>query len=143
MTLEYSSVRDFAQALGKVPIELRRQLRPQLREGGQEIVDDMRQRAAYSSRIPGAIGMTVSFSAKGGGVRFRVNARRAPHARVLELGNQSGRANLFRHPVFGDQEVWATQETRPFFFPALKAGRPKLHSHIRTAVQASLREVSR
>lgn len=142
MGLEYSSVRDLARDLGRVPIELRRQLRPALREGGQHILDDMRRRASYSSRIPGATRMTVSFSAKGGGIRFRTIAARAPHARPLEMGNQGGRAERFRHPVFGDKEVWVTQPTRPFFFPALKAGRSQLHAHIGKAITSSLREVS-
>lgn len=143
MTLEYSSVRDFAKALGKVSPELRRELRPQLRSAGQHVLSDMKRRAAYSSRIPSAIRMTVSFSSRGGGVRFRVNAGRAPHARVLERGNDGGRGGTFRHPVFGDRDVWVTQATRPFFFPAVQAGRSEIKRGISAAVKASLKEVSR
>lgn len=143
MTLEYASVTRFAKALGKVPLELRRELRPQLRAAGQHILDDMKRRASYSTRIPGATRMTVSFSARGGGIRFRVMASRAPHARVLERGNLGGRAATFRHPVFGDPDVWVSQATRPFFFPAVAAGRPELNKGISNAVKASLREVSR
>lgn len=143
MTLEYDSVRDFAKALGKVSPELRRQLRPQLRNAGQHVLDDMKRRASYSTRIPGATRMTVSFDAKGGGIRFRVSAARAPHARVLERGNDGSRSASFRHPVFGDRDVWVTQATRPFFFPALQAGRPEIKRGISAAVKASLREVQR
>jgi hypothetical protein len=140
MGVEYTSVRDFARGLGKIPAETRKELRPALRAGGQHIVDEMRSRASYSSRIPGAIRMTVSFAAKGGGIRFKVLASRAPHARVLERGNFGGRASSFRHPVFGDRDAWVTQPTRPFFFPALRDSRGPLRNHIQQAVAAAQRK---
>lgn len=143
MGVEYPSVRDAVRALGRATPELKRQLRPRLRSTGEAIRSDMRRRSAYSKRIPGAIVMTVSFSAKGGGVKFRVNAKRAPHARVLERGNLRGRHSTFRHPVFGDRETWVSQQTRPYFFPALTAGRAGMERNITDAVRASLREVSR
>jgi hypothetical protein len=142
MGVEYDSVRALAAGFGKVPAELRKELRPRLRTSGEHLRADMRRRASYSSRIPGAIGLTVRFSARGGGIRLNVNSRRAPHARVLERGNLGGRADTFRHPVFG-RDVWVTQATRPFFFPALKAGRAQIKDNIRGAVVASLREVTR
>lgn len=142
MGVEYSSIRGLVRGFGKVPIELRKELRPRLRTSGERLRADMRRRAAYSSRIPGAIGLTVRFTARGGGIRLTVNSRRAPHARVLERGNLAGRAAVFRHPVFG-RDVWVTQPTRPFFFPALKAGRSQVKENVRGAVVASLREVTR
>lgn len=141
--VEFDSIRELARAWGKVPTTLRRELRPAMRRAGEELRGDMRKRASYSSRIPSAIRMTTSFSARGGGVKFRVDARRAPHARVLERGNMRGRATHFRHPVFGDKETWVTQPTRPFFFPALVAGRARMKEQIRGAVRTSLREVTR
>lgn len=141
MRVEYLGIRHLASELGMVPAELRRELRPRIREAGDHIVRDMRQRASYSSRIPGAIRMSVSFAAKSGGLTIRVDSNRAPHARVLERGNQGGRAASFRHPVFGNRENWVTQPTRPFFFPAVMAGRAQLNQHISDAVTASLRKV--
>ncbi len=148
MTVEHSSVRDAVRALGRATPELKQRLRPAMRTAGEIVRRDMRRRASYSSRIPGAIAMTTSFSAKKGGVTFRVNAKRAPHARVFERGNLGGRHSTFRHPVFARSEnrsdwTWATQKTRPFFFPALVAGRSEFKKQITDAVRASLREVSR
>lgn len=142
MPVDYTSISVLARELGKVPAELRKELRPKLRAGADHIVRDMRSRAGYSSRIPSAIRMSVSFSARSGGITIRVDNRRAPHARPLELGNHGGRASSFRHPVFGNRDVWVTQPTRPFFFPAVKAGRAELRRHISDAVRASLRGVS-
>jgi hypothetical protein len=147
-SVEYSSVRGAVRALGRATPELKERLRPAMRNAGESIRRDMQQRASYSTRIPGAIRMTTSFSARSGGVKFRVDSKRAPHARVLERGNLGGRHSTFRHPVFARSSnrsdwVWATQQTRPFFFPALKAGGRDMRKQITGAVQASLREVAR
>jgi hypothetical protein len=138
MAIEVYPITRLAQELGMVPIELRRELRPQLRASAAHIVEDMKTRSSYSSRIPSAIRMTVSFSRTRGGITIRVDAKKAPEARVLERGNLGGRAAQFRHPVFGDMDTWVTQDTRPFFFPAVRAGRPELSKRISEAVRASL-----
>jgi hypothetical protein len=143
MPVEYDSVRSAIRGLGRATPELKRQLRPRLRSAGESIRQDMRARASYSTRIPGAIGMRTSFSAKGGGVSFRVSVKKAPHSRVMERGNLKGRHGTFRHPVFGDRQTWVSQPTRPYFYPALVAGRPAMERNITDAVRASLREVQR
>lgn len=140
MGLEYASIRELGRAWGKVPLELRQELRPRIRAGADSIVRDMKSRAGYSSRIPSAIRTTVSFASTTGGVSIRVDARRAPHARPLEGTNARG--GYFRHPVFGDRTTWVSQPTQPFFFPAIKAGGDQLRRHISEAVRASLRGVS-
>lgn len=138
---DHSSVTLLAKRLGKVPIELRRELRPKLRAAASLVVNDMRGRSSYSSRIPGAIGTTVSFSGRGrgGGVTIRVNSRKAPHARVLERGNDGSRSSSFRHPVFGDRDAWVSQPTRPFFFPAIHANRDEVKKRIAEAVRSSIK----
>lgn len=143
MPVERTSVTMLARELGNVPAELRRELRPKLRASAQSIVDDMKGRASFSSRIPGAIRMTVSFSGRGsgGGVRIAVNSKIAPHARLLERGNDGGRSGSFRHPVYGT-DTWVSQPTRPFFFPAVFAGREQTKNKISEAVSASLRKVT-
>ena len=138
MTVEHYPITRLARELGMVPLELRRELRPQLRAAAVHIVDDMKDRASFSTRIPNAIRMSVSFSAKRGGITIRVNSKKAPHARVLERGNDGSRTASFRHPVFGDTDTWVSQPTHPFFFPAIKAGRPELQKRISAAVRASL-----
>lgn len=139
MPVDHTSIRLLAEQLGKVPVELRRELRPALRSAAESIVNDMRGRASYSSRIPGAIRTTVSFARRGGGVTIRVDSNRAPHARVLERGNDGSRSDTFRHPVFGDRDVWVSQPTRPFFFPAVSAGRDQLKKNISDAIRSSIR----
>lgn len=143
MVVRYTGVRELAEAFGRVPIALKRELRPQMRAAGQHILDDMRHRASYSTRIPAATKMTVRFSLKGGGVFFRVNAAQAPEARPLEGARGSTNASSFRHPVFGDRDDWVDQPTQPFFLPAMLAGRVPLRIAMADAIKASLREVKR
>ena len=45
---------------------------------------------------------------------------------------------MFRHPVFGEPDVWVSQPTQPFFFPAVRAGTPELQKRISEAVRASM-----
>jgi len=68
---------------------LRKNLRNAISESGADLVGGMRSRASWSSRIPGAIGLTVRFSTTRASVRVQVDHNKAPHARPLELGNKT------------------------------------------------------
>ena len=136
MSVEYASVRRLAQQFGTVPAELRRELRPRLRLAGERLRGDIRSRAAtFSSRIPAAVRMSVAFGSKTGGVRVYVSHKAAPEARQLE--NQ-GQAGSFRHPVYGNRDVWVSQTAHPFFFPAVKANRERVRTLVEDAVRASV-----
>lgn len=137
MNVDYSQVVAWSLRLRDVPKDTREKIRPALRRIGAELKADMGQRASWSSRIPAAIVVATSF--RGGrreGVTLRVDADRAPHARPYE--GISDRRSYFRHPVFGNREVWVSEPTRPFFFPAIREGRPKANAAIEQAVIAAL-----
>lgn len=104
--------------MGRVPDDLRKKLRPKLREAGKVVANDAKLRASWSKRIPRAVSVRTSFTKTRPGVSVVVNKNKAPHARPYEHG---GRAGSFRHPVFGDREVWVSQRARPFLAPALEA----------------------
>lgn len=123
--------------LEKMPAELRTQLRPALRRAAEPILQDARGRASWSSRIPGAISIKTSFTARNPGVRLVVNSNVAPHARPYEFG--SGRNRNLRHPVFGHRDRWVEQRTRPFFFPAVQAGAEGVMRETSAAVLAAAR----
>jgi hypothetical protein len=134
MGIEYASVRMLAREFGQVPQELRAELRPKLRQAGEQVRSQIRSNAGFSSRIPGAVRMTTAFGSKTGGVRIWVDAKKAPHARPLE---NLGQAGSFRHPVFGNRDVWVSQPAHPFFFPAVKSSGGKVRSLVEDAVRAS------
>lgn len=130
------SIEALIQDLGKIPLELRRELRPALAAAAQPILQDAKARAGWSSRIPSAITVKSSFSESRPGVRLVVNRAAAPHARAYEGLSSGGR---LRHPVFGNREVWVQQPTRPFFFPAVYAGREQVAAATSDALAAAAR----
>ena len=97
-------------------------LRVELRRGIKKAADPLAQRvranAGWSSRIPGAVKVKPSFTARGAGVSIVVDAKAAPEGAPLE---NKGRGGTFRHPVYGNRDVWATQTARPFFWAAVSS----------------------
>ena len=108
-----AELRRFIRQFEKFPIELRRELRPQLRAIGAESLARARANSSWSSRIPRAMKISVSFSKKTARVALTVNRKVAPHARPLE---NLGRPGTVRHPVSQARTAWASQPARPFFF---------------------------
>lgn len=96
---------------GKIPAEVKRELRPRIREITAPTVAKVQAKASWSTRIPGATAVQSSLG-KRPGIRIRVNSKVAPHARPFEHG---GMAGFFRHRVYG-RNVWVVQRARPFLF---------------------------
>jgi hypothetical protein len=135
MDVEFNGVRILAREFGTVPIELRRELRPRMRQAGEVVRREIQSAAGWSSQIPAAVRLTVAFGSKTGGVRIFVDAKKAPHARPLE---NMGAEGTFRHPVFGNRDNWVAQAARPFFFKTVKANREQVRSLVADAVKASM-----
>jgi len=108
---------------GPLPAEIRRELRPALRRVADPVLQQARANASWSTRIPGAMRISTSFSRRTAGVAITVSVKKAPHARPFE---NLGRNGSFRHPVFGDRERWVSQTARPFLFPAVASADPEL-----------------
>lgn len=109
--------------LGKLPADLKRELRPGMREAAKPALEQARSNASWSSRIPNATKITTSLVAAKAGVALRVDSGAAPHGRPYE--NQGVPGN-FRHPVFPDPNKtrrewnWVAQRARPFLFRAVR-----------------------
>ncbi len=111
--LENDDFRRFQRSIRRVDRELSKELNKELKTVVKRTIIPAAQRnAGWSTRIPGAIKPQVGVRTIG----VRVAGRQAPHARPLEgAGGQA----WFRHPVFGNREVWVNQRTRPFLGPAV------------------------
>lgn len=112
----------FAKALRRAQPALAKSLMLKLRAAGQIVADEAKVLSADASvTIPPSIkvrvsGATVSVVAGGNGI---------PLAGLMELGNKGAATAQasFRHPVFGNMDVWVQQSTHPYLLPALdKAG---------------------
>jgi hypothetical protein len=109
--------------------------RVSLRAMGRLVADDAKERASFSSRIPGSIRVRVT---SGGNVKVVAGGAKAPDAAAIE--NQ-GRGHV-RHPVFGDREVWTDKNSPPAFLaPALDAHREEVMKGIEDAVVAAVERV--
>lgn len=131
-----AELRAFIAQFEKFPAELRLELRPRLKAGGEGAVQAVKTAASWSTRIPGATRLRVSFARRTAGVAIVVNRNRAPHALNLE---HRGRPGTVRHPRWGDRRHWLTQPARPFAHPAAEPWLRGVDSGIGEAVDAVAR----
>jgi hypothetical protein len=64
----------------------------------------------------------VRVQGSGSGVSVVAGGKAAPEAGPLE---NKGVQGPFRHPVYGNMRVWVSQDSHPFFHPAVDAARDK------------------
>lgn len=101
-----------------LPVELRKAVRPKIRQAAEVIVADAKGRAGWSGRIPATIRVRTSFRTDRESVEVIAGGPTAPHARPYE----GTKGAVFKHPVYGGS-VWVTQSARPFLLPAGRAHR--------------------
>lgn len=117
-------------------------LRRNLQAAAGPAAQQVRSNASWSSRIPGAVGTQVRFTAKRVGVTIFVSRKKAPHARAIENDGKSG---VFLHPVFGrtrrggSRYVTAEQSARPFFFNQLAGHMPAVEAACGEAIDEAAR----
>lgn len=111
--------------------------RASLKATGQMVANDAKRRASYSTRIPGSIKVRVT---SGGNVKIVAGGPAAADAAPLE---NRGRSGAFRHPVYGNRDVWVEQPARPFLAPALDAHREEVGKAIEDAVVTAVERAIR
>lgn len=63
-----------------------------------------------------AVKLEVKTTGRQAGVRIRVDGRRMPaHMRALQA-YMEGKKKPWRHPVWGNREVWVKQDPKPYFY---------------------------
>lgn len=131
-----AGVRIVARDIARVPVELRRgrPLRAAMRAAGAEVLHEAATNASWSSRIPHAMSLKLTFKDGIPGVTIVVNTAKAPHARPFEGIVKDS----FRHPVFGDRGVWVQQAARPYLLPAARAAYPVVAEALASAVDDAL-----
>lgn len=127
-----------ARDLYKMGPAQRRALRHRFSTLAAPVLADARRRAGWSTRIPGAISVRPLTDMTRGrvGIALRVSLAEAPHGRAFEGLGQGGQ---FRHPVFG-RDVWVSQPTRPYAFPAVRANEGRAAAACAAAADDAARE---
>lgn len=132
-----AELRWFIEELGKMPPDIRKELRPKLRLIGQGALAGVRFQARWSTRIPAAARLSIGLSKRNPGIAISVNRNKAPHARAF---NNFDREGTFRHPLFGNRERWYSQVARPFLVKGARPHFEKVDARIIEAVDAAARK---
>lgn len=106
-------------------------LRTELTKTTAPIEQQVRINAAWSSRIPAAVGSRARFTAKKVGVSVFVSRKKAPHARPIE---NDGKQGAFLHPL-PNRTRWVAQKARPFFFEDIAKHMPDVDAAISAAYE--------
>lgn len=134
LTVDTRQIKGFATALRLAETPTYTRLRVALREAGNIVADDARARSSWSTRIPGSIRVRATAAS----VSVIAGGHAAPNAAPLE---HRGMPGTFRHPVFGHEATWATQQARPFLAPALSANIERTTVMVMDAIDSAVREV--
>jgi hypothetical protein len=132
--IQFRSVSELARTLGGVPVEMAAELRVELPLIGEKFMALSQANSSWSDRIPGAHYLQVGLGSTTGGVSVGVDQVAAPHARPYEGMSSGGGRGFFRHPVYGNEDVWVSQDTRPFLAPAVEETRPEMQEAIEALV---------
>jgi hypothetical protein len=132
-----AELRWFIKELGRMPAEIRQELRPRLKGIGQAALFSVRFHAAWSRRIPRATRLSIGLSKRNPGLAIVVDKNKAPHGRPHE--NQ-GNEGMFRHPLFGDRHRWYSQAARPFLEKGARPHFAKADAELFDAVDAAARK---
>jgi hypothetical protein len=111
--IDTSDIRRMARDLESTVPGIKKEVGTATKEAGLVVAMEARALSSWSSRIP------ESVRAAGGLAKVVVRAgnANAPHAAPYEHGGLPG---TFRHPVYGNRQVWVQQAARPFLAPALE-----------------------
>ncbi len=67
-------------------------------------------------RMTRAVKLEVRTTGRDAGVRIRVDGRKMPSGDKNLQSYMEGVKRPWRHPVFGNREVWVKQQPKPYFF---------------------------
>jgi hypothetical protein len=86
----------------------------------------------------------VRFTGKEAGVRVRTDGRKMPdHMKALPGYAEGIRRRPWRHPVFGDREMWVTQPKFPRFYEAVQPNEAAARRQVIEAVDAVFDQIAR
>lgn len=112
--------------------EIKREFTRELRAAAKPLVPAVRQsirqipsKRPYSGdglrgRMARAVKLEVRTVGRDAGVRIRVDGRKMPtHEKALQ-SYMEGLKKPWRHPVYGNREVWVKQDPKPYFYKVVR-----------------------
>lgn len=156
----------FYKALAQVDPDLKKALRKRLMVMAKPVVSDVKQAALSipSSRETGGtrkkkgatLGLRASLAAAakvdfngtrpGAVLHIRISTTRfmavSGRPRTLPYYMEKRRKRPWRHPVFGNSDVWVQQEGHAFLMPTVIQHKPKFINEVKNAVDDALNQIS-
>jgi hypothetical protein len=128
-------------------------LRRNIRDAAKPIVADVRRKvlepppgdrpgtAGTREAIARGVGLKIATGTKGGAVTIAASARALPANRrsMLRAYNQK----QWRHPTFGNRNVWQTQQGNPYFGATVLAHREQLRKAVEDALNQAAAALGR
>lgn len=144
-TYDASEFRGLAKKLREVDRRAYKDYRRKMIEVGEIIAEAARTEIEpYSKSIPPTIHPRVL------GTKLMVEggSEDVPIGRLFEYGNAGGsksaaatRGGRFRHPVFGDEDNWVSQEMHPYLFRAMLLTRRKWRREVGKVLKEAFERV--
>lgn len=110
-----AELRRFIRDFDKFPADLRKEMRPMLREAGMRALVKAKANSQWSTRIPSSLRLAISFTKRSAGVTLTSSRIKAPHGRAYA---HMGKPGFFRAPTGNPPEPWVRHKARPWFFSA-------------------------
>lgn len=140
LKIRTAGFKEFTRAIAEaVPLALRTRLLVAFGEVGKLVAEDAAQRISpYSTNVADSIKVRISGISS---VRVVAGGSTLPIAGLLEVGNAKSRSTTsFRHPVFGNRDVWVDQAMHPYLAPALHAKEDQIQILVEDALDVAIAE---
>lgn len=133
--------------------EIKKRFRKELRAAAAPLVPRVREsihnipsNRAYSPQgLRGALSkatrLELKTSGRQAGVAIRVDGRRMP-SHMKSLPSMVEGKKRWRHPVFGNREVWVDQPNHPYFYNVLRTAGPASRRAVSRVLDGISRDIS-
>lgn len=137
---------DDKQVLKRFRKELRtasRPLVPAVRASIRQIPSKRPYRAdGLRGQMSRATGVQVKTTGKQASVIIRVDGRKMPPKAKAIQSYMEGLKKPWRHPVYGNREVWVQQEPHPYFYKVMRAAGPRARLAVNRVMDQTSRDIT-
>ncbi|QTD96966.1 hypothetical protein [Streptomyces cyanogenus] len=133
--------------------ELKKRFRKELRAVAKPLVPLVREsirnipsKRGYSpeglrAQMAKAVRVEVRTTGKDANVSIRVDGRKMP-THMRSLPSMAEGKKRWRHPVFGNREVWVTQTSRPYFYKVVRPAGAASRRAVNRVLDGITRDIS-
>ena len=139
-TVDVHDFRAFGDAIRQASPVLRREIRLELRKAGEVVAEAARRIIEPTSK---RVADSIRTRTVGSVVYVEAGGNDLPIALLFEVGNSDQRSgNTFRHPVFGNRDVWVHQAMHPYLDRAAVATHTETVELLGEAIDKALEYVT-